>query len=206
MSAKDDDWEFQPLGFVMVINRTPSLPSSRIGASAAVPSSAWSPHKLVNEATEPDSAIGLVSSGEVLPREAHSRALARPRARARTAREPACFRATWKLSWRRGPGRPELVERLRERLNASYNGAQRLVERLWEAGGVKMTEALSAFEQLLVAKREQRSRNVANTSSPLSGDSMAARAARSVSISPRLWNDLPPTRRCGMPRASSAST
>ena len=35
---------------------------------------------------------------------------------------------------------------------------------------------------------------------------MAASAARSVSISPRLWNDRPPTSRCGTPRASSART
>jgi hypothetical protein len=49
-------------------------------------------------------------------------------------------------------------------------------------------------------------RSVAYTLSASSGHSIAASAARSVSTSSRSWNDRPPTSRCGMLRASSAST
>ena len=57
--------------------------------------------------------------------------------------------------------------------------------------------AEASLEQLLVADREQRPASVANTDISSSGHSIAASAARIVSISSRLWNVLPPTSRCG---------
>ena len=72
----------------------------------------------------------------------------------------------------------------------------------WD-GTVRSDGGIRAAASSSIAKSEPFS--VANTDSSSSGHSIAASAARIVSTSSRSWNALPPTSRCGMPRASSAA-
>ena len=206
-----------PLALCTVISRTPSLPSSRIGASARLARRRGA--QLVDEAAERDAAARLV-----LPRQlgdvqhVGERLLAgRPQdeadVRARLGR--AAGRSCRRPGDSCGRGAAAAAAAARRRSAPGARSARRSAPApapelppsscgIRNGWNVPNRCRNSSSCSSSIAKSDPLS--VANTDSSSSGHSIAASAARIVSTSSRPWNALPPTSRCGMPRASIAST
>ena len=204
MSASTTTGNSSPLALWTVIRRTPSLPSSTIGASVASPRSAASRSVSTNPRNDKPSLRSYWRASS-----ATCSTLASTCSPLRRSAKPTCARVrsnkriTVSATGRRLRAvcsRASAVSvrpmgcRCAGRSGGTLNGCN--------ARGYRCRYSSSSSSPIA----NSAPRSVANTDSSSSGHSIAASAARSVSISSRSWNARPPTSRCRTPRASSAFT
>ena len=204
-----------PLALCTVISRTPSLLSSRIGASALSDSAAARSSSMNPRNEMPPPASYCRASSATCSTLASACSPAGRRMKPTWARVSASSRAD---RVGHGPvvaGAVQLLQQPqrvgdRQQMRRRLAGERKLVagvaaellrnpERVDGPNRCRNSSRCSSS----MAKSEPFS--VAKTDSSSSGHSIAASAARMVSTSSRPWNALPPTSRCGMPRASIAS-
>ena len=160
--------------------------------------------QLVDEAAKRQPAVGLVAPGQLGDVQHVGQRLLAPGRRTK----PTCARVAVSRSFK-----VSATGRVVAPLMQIAQQAQRLAHRLQVRRHVPGTlermepsEVMAILEQSSSPIANSAPRSVANTDSSSSGHSTAASAARIVSTSSRSWNDLPPTSRCAMPRASRACT
>ena len=205
MSARITTGNSSPFALCTVISRTPSLPSSRIGASAAWPPSACSR----SSSTKPRNDMPPFAS-YCRASSATCSTLASACSPAGRSTNPTCARVAFSSCGDGVGDRPVVAPR-----DAAAAAAQRVGDRL-RARGSSVVRRRGTDESAVRRCRYSSSvsssiansapRSVANTDSSSSGHSIGRerRADRLDFLAS--WNDLPPTSRCGTPRASSAST
>ncbi len=202
-----------PLALCTVITRTPSVPSSTIGASSASPVSASA--SMCSTKARNDDAHALEAPRQVDQPQAVGEGLLASR-----PERDAGMRAHRVEQHRDGLGNravvtPDVKPRQQSQAHRRPH-AQR------DQADSRSTACIGCSRRICSAPsgsrycRKARSasspraksgpRRVAKTLSSSSGHSIAASALRSAMISSRSWNERPPTSTWGMRRASSART
>ena len=215
MSARMTTGNSRPFALCTVIRRTPSLPSSSIGASPASPLAARRQLARRSRGTTCRRSTSYCRASSATCSTLASACSPRGRSTNPTCARVALSSAGDRVGHRHascggGAGR-RAAERIGNRLRCRVGASARHDSaRMPQAGGTERMQApvaMAILEQRLVVDREQRApqrrKHRQLVVGPLDGGKRRARSSRPLRARGRT---CPPTSRCGTPRASSAST